>query len=385
LGHLGFFIHLFDLNWRFFMKRSLSVAAVTASVSVFVLALVACSSGSSGNGVGGGSSGACGAYFDSYSKYVSQCRGSNSGFSNRDRFVSYCQTLLAAPGASGADGALNTCASDINGALSSCGPSSQSTACDSFKGSLAAGTACGSSIQCGSGYCKGAGITTTSGSGGTSTSVAKCGVCADPIAVGQPCDQSKDDHCVKDASCVVSGSGSAGTCKATVKNDVGGACAASGVSCKDNLRCDFTTMKCAARSDVGGACDFDEDCAYPNVCGADQKCAAPKASGAACTIPTDSFGNGGCARNEVCDSTTNTCSAPSSGAPGAVCDHGSHGCKVGSCSFAATDGGTSAQTGTCPTVIADGQACTGAAGTTCDDYAECIGGICTVFNPASCK
>ena len=48
-------------------------------------------------------------------------------------------------------------------------------------------------------------------------------------------------------------------------------------------------------------------------------------------------------------------------------------------------GGSGTLSGTCPTIIADGQPCTGSSRTSqCDDFASCIEGKC-VFVPAACK
>ena len=359
----------------------------TASASMVAFAVVACSSGSSGGGGGGGGGGGCGAYFDSYTAYSKQC-GGNSFLNSRDRWLQYCQLLIGAPGASGAESALSQCAQDVSTATSTCASPSKSTACSTFMGALGSGTACGESVQCASGFCKGGGVMSSGSSSGETTTTATCGVCADKIAVGGACDQSKGDRCVKDASCVTSGSGGMGTCKAKIVNDVGGACGGKdSASCKDGLRCDFTMMKCAALSTAGGACDFDGDCATPLVCGADMVCAQPKATGAACTLAMDSFGNSGCARNETCNAMTSTCAATVQVDPGGTCDFSSRYCKAGSCNIMPGDGGISgSSTGTCPKIIADGQPCTNSAkDSVCDEFAECLAGKCTVFDPSTCK
>ncbi len=365
-----------------------SVLLVTVSASVVALAVVACSSGGSGGGVGGGGAGgaggACGAYFDSYTEYAKKCGG--QFFNSRDRWVQYCQLLINAPGAGGADSAINQCAQDINAGTSACASATKSTACSTFMGALGSGAACGSSVQCASGFCKGGGVHSSTSSSGDSMNTATCGVCAAEIAVGQPCDQSKDDRCVKDASCSTTGSGSVGTCKANIVNDLGGACGGNdNITCKDGLRCDFMTMKCGTLAAVGGTCTFDSDCATPLVCGADMKCAQPKADGSECTAPMGGFGGTGCARNETCNA--NTCSAPTYGAPGAPCDYNTRFCKVGSCVVPASDGGiTGTSMGKCPTVIPDGQACTNSSKDgVCDEFADCIGGKCGIFDPGTCK
>ncbi len=361
--------------------KSIVVASVTASLVAF--AVVACSSGSSGGGGSGGAGGACGAYFDSYAAYTKQC-GAVNFINSRDRWLTYCQLLVNAPGASGADGAINQCAQDVSAATSTCSPASKSTACSTFMGSLTAGAACGASVQCASSYCK---VPSVQSSGTTATA---CGVCADKIAIGQPCNQEMGDTCVKGAICSQASSGTgSGTCKAQIVNDVGGACLGTdNATCKDDLRCDYTTKKCTALVAAGGTCKSDPDCATTLVCGSNLTCAQPMAEGAACTVPVDGFAPTGCARNATCSSTTKTCTSSTLVDAGGVCDYATkHYCRVGSCNTSVGDAGSSGPpTGICPTIIADGQACNATAkDTTCDAYADCIGGKCTLFDPSSCK
>jgi hypothetical protein len=106
------------------------------------------------------------------------------------------------------------------------------------------------------------------------------------------------------------------------------------------------------------------------------KCAAAKQAGEACASTDE------CGVSLTCDPTSQTCKAPTYAEPGAPCG-GTSGisCRVGSCNQAGVSSGT------CPSIIPDGQPCTQPMqATTCDDGAYCINGKCSIFDPGvSCK
>jgi hypothetical protein len=65
-----------------------------------------------------------------------------------------------------------------------------------------------------------------------------------------------------------------------------------------------------------------------------------------------------------------TCKPITYGAPGDPCDGTNAFCGAGFCNFTASPAG-GLPTGTCPTIVADGQPCTPAQAAVCDTYATC--------------
>jgi hypothetical protein len=204
----------------------------------------------------------------------------------------------------------------------------QPTACN-ISGSLAAGTACGTNVQCQSSYCKG-------GSGST------CGVCAATVAPGAACTTNGD--CGPGNDCANS------VC--VVPAALGAPCSNS-QPCLGSLNCDPTTNVCAALITTPGTscsktannCDFWSGL----YCSASSVCAV---------IPT--------------------------AAPGSAC--GFIGGSVtfcsggGTCLIVGTTG-----SGTCAAPIADGQSCGTDAGLpTCQTPSSCVTGTCTLPNPGGC-
>jgi hypothetical protein len=279
---------------------------------------------------------------------------------------------------------MSACASTIQGLVATCGDT-DSSVCATSGGTLAAGTACGDDLQCASAWCKGGGVSESVTNNNVVVS-AKCGVCTDVIAIGSACSQ--DDKCADRGICNVTSSdpGAKGTCLAVVKNDVGGACSSLPTakeldSCKAGLRCG-PDQKCIALANKGDACSVGGDCAYPFACDG-KTCVDAKTVGAACD-PT--MGDGGCARDLVCDSTSKTCTAITRGDAGAVCDDNVKLCAVGSCNIPATSGGGSAATGTCPVVLHDGDACDASkTDKVCPGYDICLNGKCGTFDLTTCK
>jgi hypothetical protein len=310
-----------------------------------------------------GAHGACDAFYDGLSSYLSRCLGASSdAVAGRDRYDLWCGKLVAAPGVK-AD--LGACGASLNTAA--CGDVSSTTASCNLDGTLANGTACGSNLQCQSGFCKGAGIHESfmmGPNGPVLMTSETCGVCTAEVAVGAAC--ATGDQCVTDSACLN------GTCSAF--GDVGAGCGTAGPVCKTNLHCD-STSHCAARSAEGGACMTGSDCVVPLRC-VGGSCAAGGDVGASCT------GSSSCKNGLVCDS-SRTCKQTVHAAPGATCDGELTLCSKGLCSnFGSLDGGT----GTCPAVIADGQSCDPSdAAHICDDYAYCVSGTCQLFDTGACK
>ena len=346
----------------------LSFGAVAASI------LAACSSSSSG---GSAAADACTDYANAIIGYEAKCEGIVDSSKTSDlsaRYVTQCKSILALNGIGSLGSALSSCASALNGA--SCSTSfDQIDACqlDSQVGTLATGSPCFTDYQCSSGSCP----RTASTDGGADSD---CGTCAAAIPDGGDC---TNGSCVQGDEC--DGEfGSDGTltytCKPkTAPGDLGATCNSTG-DCKAPNHCTFgssDTGTCSAPVASGGACESSEDCSTGLICieGASSgtgeggnTCGAPKQVGDACT-------GYDCDIGLTCDTaSTNKCVKVTFAAAGASCDGSTVLCSVGGCPVTSSD-----TTGTCPTVIADGQACDSSDdSTTCDSYAECVNGKCTL-------
>ena len=287
------------------------------------------------------------------------------------RYARQCQATLGLPGTSpDLPSVLSACAAQIQGASCNTGYA-QLDACSKIpEGSLGNGSPCASDLQCASGSCS---VSTGSGAGAGS-----CGTCQPAIADGAACDQG--GACVPGDTCIFSASGA--TCQKTpALGDVGAACATN-EACKAPNHCALaagaTNGSCAAPVAAGGACVESTDCASGLLCtgGNARTCNPPLGAGAACV-------GGDCAVGYQCDADL-TCHAVVFVAPGGTCDGDERFCSQGRCPIDQTDTATD-PTGTCPTIIADGQPCDPASTSAqCDAFAACVGGTCTLL-PATCK
>jgi hypothetical protein len=358
---------------RFRIPRSLMASALVVGF------LAACGSSSTSTG-----NSACQNYAKAFVSYQARCSGTVDPTRTNSvvgRYGQLCQAELSQPGvASSTSDALNACATAIQGA--DCNISfEQLDACViSIAGTLANGATCTDPAQCSSGSCSAS--TTTTNGGGVS-----CGTCQPAIADGAPC--ADGGACVSGDTCTVSTSGDGGTgspiCTARpALGDIGAACTAN-TECKAPNHCAVTFTNgnesgtCAAPIAAGGTCTEKTDCTSGLICtgAASRTCTTPLSVGASC--------NGGdCGVGFACDATFK-CIAITFVAPGGTCDGDERFCSQGSCPIA--DDGTNADpTGTCPTIIADGQPCDAASTTTaqCDTFAICTNGKCAL-GPATCN
>jgi len=222
-------------------------------------------------------------------------------------------------------------------------PSSEPAACTStFKGTVAAGGACDSSLDCGTGsFCSGLG-----GSAGSCT-----GTCTADLTAGTSC--SASDVCTSGTACT----GSPTTCT-TIPAPVG-----SGQTCLY----DSGSMSSAPACQLGLACDLTTF-----------TCVTPVAPGDPC--PT---GHGICAPFTYCDPTSKTCKPdPTTGGKcGAAAGEdvipciGQNYCK---------GSGTTATAGTCTALGAGNAACE--ASLLAGAGAQCASGSCSVSDggPGTC-
>lgn len=339
------------------------VGFVVATLSIASV-LGACKSSSDSSG-----DSACTTYAKAIVSYTSRCEGTVDPAQENalvSRFAQRCQSELSLPGVSGdAASALGACANAIQGA--SCNASFDSiAACASTNGgTLADGAACASGLECKSGACTGEAAT-------------GCGTCQAAVADGAACDGSAP--CVAGDTCSFSASGA--VCKKLgPPGDVGATCSTN-AECKAPNHCALgsgSTGTCAAPVGSGGSCVETTDCDSGLICmgGSTRTCSAPLGAGAACT-------GGDCGVGYACDADL-TCHAVEFVAPGGTCDGDERFCSKGSCPLPQDGSGGADPTGTCPTIIADGQPCDPASTTAqCDAFASCIGGKCTLV-AAACK
>jgi len=362
------------------------------------------------------------------------------GSSDVESRVRFCVAMAGAPGSGASVAQLNTCAQTLTGG--NCGPvwcatlGAQPTD-DAPRGTLAAGAACISSLQCESGQCSGryggCGVcqVVVNTVGGACDRVHACGerlecvsgACVRVgIADGQPC-ASKGDDCNDASFC----DGSSGARICVPRVGVGASCAskrcekelvchdggcksrplegescAAGLPCADDLYCASTGV-CAKPLPLGSICLAGESCISGSRC-IDLVCRAPlldQPEGAPCSW-------GRCAAGLIC--TMWSCAVgPRAGEPctadglcslGLRCDwvpdrpsvcvpipRVGESCSLDThCESGATCAGVSLdpyRRGTCVALPREGQPC--ADGTHwCAGFLVCNGGRCDYPDVAAC-
>jgi hypothetical protein len=190
------------------------------------------------------------------------------------------------------------------------------------------------------------------------------GVCAEPPALGAPCDLLKGDvRCGPDATC----DSTSKTCVAKPADvELDGACGGDGLgNCKDPLWCEVPasgapTGVCHAKK-TSGSCSLPAACALPAVCAGPEgsrSCVAPKNEGESCTPGLRECNIAShCGANKKCTSQPVTL--------GEAC--GSVDGESVPCGRDAYCEGTPAGAGTCQKRKQPGDACTG------KGYGECDG------------
>jgi hypothetical protein len=349
------------------MQLRTSISLIFSVISVGAIS-VACSSSSSGSGANGSCANFANAEIDQEARCGSTPISPDERANYLSRFDIVCADAIGAPGSGITDAYLDACTAALgkNPACTVAVPE-----CADPAGTLAVGAACGSDDQCASTHCA---ITSSSSGtdGGASTTVTECGKCGATVADGAACQAT--DTCVAGDSCTN------GTCaKQTTSSGGTGALGApcqQDSDCATPNHCDFTQGVCAVPGVAGSSCFTAADCATGLICTSGEQCENPIASGGQCT-------GGDCAAGLGCDATSKKCTSITFAAQGAPCDRDAVLCDRGTCNIGGSGG---AQKGVCPTIIADGQACTaGSTTTSCDDFAECVNGTCQIQNPADCK
>lgn len=196
-----------------------------------------------------------------------------------------------------------------------------------FAGSLTDGTPCGDGAQCVGRNCRKAAGST-------------CGACSTRAAAGATCQASND--------------------------------------CLDELTC--AGGKCVAPAKAGAACSSTLPCEAPLRC-ANGVCAQPLAAGATC----EPGPNDACDRLKglFCDPTSKACKEVKLANAGEACGL-VNGTFVACAAAGRCKTGPTGQ-GTCLAAAADGQPCSDKDGPSCIEPADCVNGVCTLPDPASCK
>ncbi len=274
-----------------------------------------------------------------------------------------CKRELSASGVATTPADVEACAAALEKHAASCDTAFATPAeCESKPGTRADGAGCGANAQCKSGYCK-IGQTQVTTPEGTTNQRDACGTCTATIAENAVCNGTSD-KCVAGYQCL------SGKCLKVAVSDVGGPCGNQTSTCKDGLLCDNLTRKCAALKPSGEQCLGSFECEPPLACVAN-KCDVRVAEGGACS-------SNECARTLRCDEASQTCVKLEFVKPGAACTASSI-CEPRGIACPASL--------TCPTVVADGEACELGTSPTrvCNDYATCRDGKCVLDDPNSCK
>jgi hypothetical protein len=280
----------------------------------------------------------------------------------RQRYEQVCERGMSLPGVAVSPQQLSDCASLV--AAVGCRGSLTLEACLA-RGNLEADASCTQSMQCQSNACsKPFLFDPDSGS----SQMLACGSCQASIPVGQPCGN-QVPQCAPGSACAVVLGGN--TCVAVGAEDVGGACSLAPGACKAGLYCDAFTQKCASQGRQGEPCTESAPCAFPLSCMGlvNSSCQSPGQTGAQCLQDSD------CVQGLVCNSMLNRCSAVQWAEAGQPCSSTVR-CLVGDCP----------SSGSCPLVISDGQPCSPQllAAATCDAFASCRNGICSLGEGANC-
>ncbi|MGH7285998.1 MAG: hypothetical protein ACRELY_31140 [Polyangiaceae bacterium] len=361
------------------------VSAVSLAVAT-AGALFACKSSDNG-----GTAGACQSYGNALIAYQQRCGGNIDPSRQSEiaaRYAQLCTGVLSLPGIPDLSAQLGTCASNLPNA--SCNESvDQVDGCDiETNGTLADGATCSISEQCQSGTC-----TLSGGASSGDAGSPLCGTCSPAIPDGADC---SNGNCVSGDVCNFNNSGDGGfsaVCeKKPAPGGIGATCAQSS-ACTAPNHCEFAegteSGTCTAPVASGGACTQSGECASGLVCTGQttRTCGPPVAEGGACT-------GSDCASGLACDFSSLKCVKIRFAAAGAGCDENTVRCSQGNCVIQEQPGGgtgggtgTGSLSGTCPTIVPDGQACSGSSSSSssqCDDFANCYNGTC-VLVPAACK
>jgi hypothetical protein len=313
----------------------------------------------------------------------SACNFQLNAVGDRTRYLTFCTSRFGAAGVPSATlGAAETCAAAVMAAAPTCAPYPHE-ACAAPGGTLTAGAACGTALQCKSLVCTAAGQTLMEiGSDltqGAASALYTCGQCADAIPVGGSCQGvnqctlgcfMQPTPCVAGAMCSATPASPTGKCVACMTSSGPSTGAGFGPS-----RCAPGPSGSSGGVATGGACNTTADCMQGLVC-LNGACTQGRKLGETCA--PDDAGTTDCYGAAQCDPKTRVCTAPSFLPPGAPCSAGNYLCASGQCAFNGPSGGA------CPPLIPDGQPCGNGQPSpgVCEDFAACVSppmlqGCCT--------
>jgi len=269
----------------------------------------------------------------------------------RVRHRSSCVARLALPGTSLTAARLDACLAAARSLP--CGARERPAECVVRPGALADGAACEDDAQCASTRCARA---FGSPADGGAVVVPTCGRCTPAGRAGEPCGGhggAGGDFCVDGTAC--EGVGAERACAVVTYGAIGEACDGAARQCKDGSVCDPDAGRCAA----GGA-------------------SAGAVAGASAGAGTGAGAGAGAGASASAGASVSASAGAGAGAwarPGEACG-GAVACEVGSCPGAR---------GVCPRVLSDGAPCVAFdRSATCDAFAACTGGRCTVEYAAGC-
>ena len=281
-------------------------------------------------------------------------------------FEADCMMQFEMPGNGVTAAALTTCSLLLR--TGSCEtPDGPPPECD-FRGTLPGGAPCFHDSQCQSGSCPNQDISP----GGPGPY--RCGTCmAVAPSVDGPC---LDSACPRGSMCINTDPvRPSATCIPLVVGAEGDACDELTHRCAQDYFCDGPSRRCVPLRDVGEVCGskWVTGCKAPLYCTAvGGICSAPHAVGEPCEYDSQ------CAPGTGCDQVTRYCAEIVWGEPGAPCDGGRLGCRMGYC-VTSFPGGTSF----CPTVVGLGAACDYEH--QCDEGSLCFEGQCVGNNAIHCQ
>ncbi len=255
-----------------------------------------------------------------------------------------CTAALSYP----STGANATTLAKCTAALEATSPCGSTPACD-FGGSLPVGATCGSGWQCSSGYCDGAGPTSSLTDGGIDWTFS-CGTCAATLALGAAC-STDSAPCSLSAQCVSTSASGSTTCQRY--GGVGDPCYDSG---------------------------FDQNCTWGLVCDATGHCTRGDGAGAKC-VPDDHCD---IFRDMFCNPTTGLCEQAKIAAVGGSCNSSLANGSIVNCAAGSTCLPAVGTDQHCMPNANLGDACDNINGPLCGG-ALCTGGVCTAMDPASCQ
>ena len=251
-----------------------------------------------------------------------------------DRLKLQCVPALAAPGSSQTPTTLDACAKSVAGV--SCADLTANVSTDACKvkpGKVDNGKACGVDAQCVSTACI---IDYTTG----------CGVCGARVASGGACGGAGQGPCDYGTKCI------------------GAVCKKPGVA--------------------GDKCTDANDCGYELACKAGA-CALSDPAGTPCT-PTAKAEVDTCDRVKgvYCQPTSKLCAAFKTAKVGETCGYDTASGNYTVCVGASyCKPGANPLLGICRATVADGASC--APGEQCQPPALCLGAVCKIIDPSSCK